>query len=185
MRKVYLVLGKTGSGKTTLAKEIRKKFNRIITLDPLKQYDGVIFKTFRELYEHIQSRLDQWEFLEFSYTCRFQSDEEYEQVFAMARTLNNFLLVVEETDMFLKPRDPDSNFMWLINYGRHRNISLLCVGRRAPEITIGMRAQATSVVTFRQNEPNDLKLLEAYGFEPGRVSKLEQFKYEYVGENPV
>jgi hypothetical protein len=96
--------------------------------------------------------------------------------------LRDFLLVVEEADQFLDPQKKNTPFLRLIRRGRHREISLLCIVRRVPEINKNFRAQCSSIVTFTQTEPDDLDLLSRYGFDPEAVSSLEPHRYLVLGE---
>jgi hypothetical protein len=182
-RKVFVILGKTGSGKSTLARSILDKFSRIITLDPLGEYEGNIITSWRVLVDTLEPLYDNWGNEHFNISCRFTTDEDVEYLFRLMWELHDVLFVVEETEIYLDPRKPNKAFSRLINYGRHRHISLLCVARRVPELSVQLRSQATSIITFRQSEPRDLQLLELYGFNQEAVKTLGDYEYLGVGES--
>ena len=175
-RKVILVLGTTGSGKTTITKELRARAKRKITLDPLAEYDGTIFYNFGDMYEYIREK-NLKDVGELNAVLRPTSDVDKDMVFALSRTMTNFLLVVEEAELYLDKNNLNTDFEWCINYGRHNNISILCIARRVPEISITFRAMMTSIISFRQVEPRDLQYLAAYGFDEDEISALPDHEY--------
>lgn len=171
---VVLILGKRGSGKTTLAKKMRAGYTRVITLDPLLQYGGTVvtsFDGFAEIFKNDPPPE------KFDIVCRFQSDTDHDYMFRAVREIGNCMLVVEEAGIFIDPRSQMESFSWLVNYGRHREISMICISRRVPELSIQFRSQINRMITFRQTEPPDLKTLEAYGFDPVQVSNLPDHEY--------
>jgi hypothetical protein len=180
-RKLILILGKTGCGKTVLANSISEKADRIIILDPLFEYDGLIFIDAVSLCDYF---LADEKRKTFRCVCRFQDEADYNILFRLLWYVKDVLLLTEETSIFLNPRSPDEDFLKLINFGRHKNISLICVGRRIPEVSIYFRAQATSMITFTQTEPSDLLMLENLGFNSDEVSALDFHEFLVIGEKP-
>lgn len=175
-RKVILILGTTGSGKSTLTRTLIQRSTRKITLDPLAEYSGTVFYNFLDLYNYIKEK-NLRDSGSMNIVYRSTNEADNEMIFSLSRTMTNFLLVVEEAEIYLDPRNLNEDFSWLINYGRHNNISLLCIARRVPEINIGFRAMMTSIISFRQVEPRDLGYLEDYGIEPDEVSTLPDHEY--------
>ena len=179
-RKVFLIWGKVGSGKTTLAKKILDQFSRVVIFDTLHEYHGTIVTTFPDFLDLAQERHD----AEFRIICRYMSNVEYEYTAKAVRVLGNCLVVLEEVEAYLSSyeKDTENPINWLISFGRHVNVSILGIGRTVTEIPKKLRAQFTSITTFVQTEPADLAYLEAQGFDPDDVSSLEQFDYITVGE---
>lgn len=192
-RQVYLILGMTGNGKSTLARKISARYPRVVTLDPQHEHGGVIVTSIDEFVEEMERYYRSWTNAEFRVTCRFHTDgmsedeeeEYYKKFLRVCYQLRDFLLVVEEADQFLDPQKKNKPFLRLIARGRHREISLLCIVRRMPEINKNLRAQCNSIVTFVQTEPDDLALLARYGFDPEAVSHLDPYCYLEVGDTPV
>lgn len=183
MRKVILILGRTGEGKTTLAKKIRSKFSKVITFDPLSEYDGIIFTDFESFSSYVMSLIPDWGNSKFNITCRFTSDIDVESGLEFTRSLTDTLLVIEETEIYLNPRNPNRSLIEHIRYGRHYNISLLCVARRSMEFNIDLRSQYSSIYTFRQSEERDLEVLKQYEFNETEIRNLQPHSYIFIGED--
>lgn len=179
-RKVFLIWGKVGSGKTTLGKKILARFPRVVIFDTLHEYHGTIVKTFPDFLDLAQAMHDK----PFTIICRYMSNLEYEYTAKAIRELGNCLVVLEEVEAYLSSyeKDTDNPINWLISFGRHVNVSILGIGRTVTEIPKKLRAQFTSITTFVQTEPSDLAYLELQGFDPEEVSTLDKFAYITVGE---
>jgi hypothetical protein len=172
-RKVVLVLGQTGTGKSTLTKIIRKKFHRVITLDPMEEYEGQVMNSYDEFIDFFLNEPPR----SFNLVLRFTSEEEILFTFRSVWEIQDVLFVAEEIEQYLDPRDPDEDFDRLISFGRHHNIHLLGISRRFVEISTKFRAQCTSIFTFKQFLKRDLDALEDMGFDPEQVKALENVKY--------
>lgn len=186
---MILLLGKTGSGKSTLAKKLLDRFPRRVAFDPLCEYrQGVIYTDLETFAEHIKPFADNDRSCEF--VCRFQADT-LERTEAMYHTaarilweVKNVCLLLEEAEQYLSSYDGDNPINYLISFGRHRRISLIGIGRRPVELSIKLRAQCTTVVSFSQNEPRDIAYLSQWGFDAEELLKLEGHNFVYIGENP-
>lgn len=193
-RKLILLFGKAGTGKTRTLKFLRPYFRRLVTIDPLEQYDGTVFYTFDELIEHVlEFNLVYAE--NFSLVCRFTEDSDIERLAKMCWIFENLCLAVEEFNIYFDARGAYPEFRKLTSQGRNKEISLILTSQRVPEIPPLIRAQKTSLITFQQDEPDDLKRLEDYGFSSESVSALvpfdsqeeteptENYHYVSIGEN--
>lgn len=167
-RKVFLITGKTGTGKSRLVKQLRQSFERTITLDPLEEYEGTIFFDFVTFRDYVADHVEE----NFSLVCRFTDEQDIDLLFQAVWFVERCTLIVEEANLFFDPHSKIQSFHRLVAQGRHKEISLLCVSQRVPELPISFRAQRNTIVTFQQTEPYDLKLLEGYGFDPVDVSEL-------------
>ena len=127
--------------------------------------------------------IPEWERTRFSLTCRFTNDNDVESGLKFTRSLTDILLVIEETEIYLNPRNPNRDLVEYIRYGRHYDVSLLCVARRSMEFNIDLRAQASSIYSFRQIEERDLQVLADYGFNPDEVRNLQPHTTALIGED--
>src|SRR5438046_2028490 len=105
----------------------------VIILDPMGEYPGDVITTYAQFHQKLLPYLDDWEASSFKIVCRYFSQDDVERLFRVCNSLTQYLLVVEETEMYLNPQKMDQNFMDMIRGGRHGEISLLCVARRSME----------------------------------------------------
>lgn len=182
-RKVLLITGKTGSGKTRITKKLRNQWSRSITLDTMNyEYDGTILRTMEDVFNFaIDEKLEDEE-TPFKIALRLSSDFDQSEVkacFSLVERLGNMLLVVEESSIYFDHLHPIEQFQRLVSQGRHFNVSLICVSQRVPELDTTFRAQANSVITFLQTSPTDLEGLRKWGFDIEQVKALEKFDARY------
>lgn len=171
-RKVILDVGQAGTGKTRIAKELSERFPRVLILDPLDEYNGTVFYTMGEVLEYFEANPNMERF---RVALRNSDENDADYLFALAWSLKNVLVVVEEANIYMDPRKRFPSFLRLISQGRHNMVHLLCVAQRVPEVLISFRAQKTTLVTFWQEEPSDLDHLEDWGFDPEEVKNLTPF----------
>jgi hypothetical protein len=174
-RRVILIFGKTGSGKSTLSKRIISQFERVIVFDPLEEYSGLVVFSYEEFVEYFREYRPT-----FHVVCRFENEEDYEKVAMGVWYIENVLLVLEEVETYLNSYDRQSYINHLIAFGRHKRISILGIGRRPVEVPIKLRAQCSSIFSFQQTEPPDIMYLEKWGFEPRELLALDFSKHEFV-----
>lgn len=181
-RKLILIFGKSGSGKTFLAKRIIEQFPRVIIFDKLHEYDGDVATSFQEFLE-----LEPDARSSYVISCRYLFDDldeiqlHYDYTARAVWEFGNCLLVIEECEQFIDSYASNSNpINHLVSVGRHHGVSLLAIGRRPFEIAVKIRTQFTSIVTFKQTEPNDLRYLASYGFDADAVSRLSFDEHEYL-----
>lgn len=171
MRKCILTLGKTGTGKSTIIKKLIPKCDRVIVIDPMWEYEAPTVCDGREALTIFRDYF-QREGTEkpFYISFRNKNDIDYNAVFRSVWSLGNVLLVCEEADLIISARN--RYFDQLVGQGRHRNVHLACIARRAPEINKDFRAQVTSFFSFYQSEPDDIEHLREWGFPPEGIEKL-------------
>jgi len=173
-RRIEIIFGKTGTGKSTLAKKIVKDYDRVIILDVMSEYPGVIVTNFEDFIYYIKDKE------KFTVCCRFENDLDFEYLFRAVFEISNLLLVLEEAEMYISPYEKRTEFLKLVNYGRHRDISILGIARRVSELSRTFRSQVNRIYTFKQTDINDLKYLNDLGFNPNEIENLPEFQYSIL-----
>lgn len=173
-REIILIYGKTGSGKSELAKRLIKPYNRIVIIDVMNEYEGTIVETFDDFIDYIIDREN------FVVCVRFTDDEDYEFLFRTIFEVSNILLVLEEAELYISPSERRNEFLKLVKYGRHRDISIIGIARRISELSPQLRSQVDKIYTFKQTEPKDLKVLKELGFNENKIMNLNDFEYEVI-----
>lgn len=174
-RKIILVFGRTGSGKSYFVKKLIKKLKRVIVIDKMIEYESdTIFYNLTDLIKYILENKPE----QFYFVCRFESDKEIEKLFELVWYLKNLVLVVEESELYISPYQKQSNFLKLVRYGRHRGISIIAIARRVVELSNDVKANADKIISFKQILKKDLQYLESLGLE--NLDKLGQYEYKEV-----
>lgn len=174
-RKIILIFGRTGSGKSYLAKRMIQKLKRVVVVDKMFEYHSeTIFYNFDDLLEYYLKFIPN----EFNFVCRFESDEDIELLFKFCWYVKNLVLVVEESELYISPYKKQSEFLKLVRYGRHRAISIIAIARRVVELSNDVKANADEIISFKQILKKDIEYLKQLGFQ--KVDKLNQYEFEVI-----
>lgn len=175
-KKVNLILGQRGSGKSYLAKDLIKDIKRLIIYDTLGEYSfGVSIENldefkqfflkvyqgnFKVCYQPVSPSID------FNAVC----DIVYE--------CGDLTFLVEEIDTFCSAQEISENFANIIQRGRHKNITLIGISQRPFGIPRLITSQAKTIYSFIHREPRDLEYLKAYiGDEAEKIKDLKQYEF--------
>lgn len=178
-KKVILVMGKRGSGKTYLVNKLVAAERRLIIWDRMSEYkNGVVFTA-----EH---KMDFAEFFCEVYRKNFRliyrplhPKEEITWIAELVYALGNVTFVVEEIDSICTAYKLDETFEAIINRGRHKAITLIGVTPAPFGIHRDLTRQAKEVYVFNTNEPRDLQYLrDLLGTQmEQKVMLLQQYEY--------
>lgn len=174
-RKVNLIYGTTGSGKTTLAKKIVAPERRQIILDcdfnefPADYYAG--------------------DFIDFAQICKTHHAEnckinftpladEYDFTFNIIKIFGEYgpgptMLILEEADRFYKSRQFDE----VITRGRHYNLNITAIVIRPYLTYTSLRSVATDIYLSKFSDPRDLNYFSQF-VGPDEILALK--KYEFI-----
>jgi hypothetical protein len=179
-RAVDIIVGKTGSGKTTLARELVAPLTRCLILDVgFNEFNAQEIYTLDELADYLEARGRIHGFFKVSYT---PLSHEYPTLFKMARLIGQqepLTLVLEEADTISPPSEM-AEYDELISRGRHYGVNMLAVTLYPFKVPPELRRQATAFYSFTQHEPRDLQYLsDVYG--PEHVDKIAALPpYHYL-----
>lgn len=182
-RDVRLILGKTGSGKTTLARQLVRALPRCLILDNgFQEFTARHFTDISQLHDHLDINAVAGEEFKAAFT---PLKSQYDTLFRWAVEVGNeeaITLVLEECDRFPTPASA-ALFDEIVQRGRHYGVNLLALTTFPYAVNIDLRRQATEIFTFRQHEPADIKWLSAV--MPGEaISQVQQLgDYEYLRWN--
>lgn len=178
-KKVKLIFGKRGSGKSYLAAMLIELELRLLIYDVMSEYqNGVVFST--ETYERL---LEFWRHV---YRKRFRliyrpikPDVEIEGICDLVYTLGDCCFLVEEIDCYCSAYKISDSFASIIQRGRHKNITLIGITQRPFGIHRLLTSQAKEIYIFSTNEPRDREYLRTLlGQEiEGKLDALEQYQY--------
>lgn len=176
-RKIHLIFGKRGSGKSYLARHLIKNEPRLIVYDTLHEAQvGVVCKTEAEFYELWKRSYRRGFKLVYQPT---DPQAEFGKIADLIWKLGNLCFYVEEIDSFGSAHKIQPEFMNIIQRGRHKNIKLVGVTQRPFGIHRLLTSQAKEIYIFNTNEPRDRDYLRALlGSEiDGKLDQLKGFEY--------
>jgi len=177
-KKIILIFGKRGSGKSYLAKKLIEKESRLIVFDTLGEYTGgVVFENYEKFIE----------FWRTTYTRSFRliyrplrPDIEIDKIAEAVFALGNLTLLVEEIDCYCTSYQISEHFAHVVQRGRHKNITLLGITQRPYGVHRLLTSQAKEIYIFNTNEPRDREYLKTLLGQEIEV-KLDQLeKYQYI-----
>ncbi|GAF68885.1 unnamed protein product, partial [marine sediment metagenome] len=127
-KKIKLIFGKRGSGKSYLAKKLILAEPRVFIFDTIGEYtDGVVFDNYEKLLAFWQDHYRG----NFRLIYRpLKPDREIDWICKLVFALGDVCFVVEEIDCYCTAYDISDNFAHVIQRGRHKNISLIGITQR-------------------------------------------------------
>lgn len=178
-KKIILIFGKRGSGKSWLAKKLIENEPRFIVFDTMSEYEnGVIFDA-----ENFAEFLEFWQNV---YRSRYSllyrpmmPAVEIKDISELVYMVGNCCFLVEEIDCYCTAYQISETFAQIIQRGRHKNIKLIGITQRPYGIHRLLTSQAKEIFVFNTNEPRDreyLRTLLGQEIEP-KLDALKQYEY--------
>lgn len=180
------ISGASGSGKSRMTARLAQPWDRVIYVDPMGSFDAEYTAlSFKAAVGYLSER---WNNRPFSMSVRFDNDEDYSRFFAglyalMQRTrgaVDNFLLVLDEVDLWSSPKYIDASLAKILRYGRHYGCSWIANCRADVHTNRDIRMNAAEILLFRQGmlSPEMAKLVQAASAERDQtfpsVAKLKR-----------
>lgn len=171
---VSMVIGKKGSGKTTLTLKLiekvkkEKTFKRIIAIDFNNQFG------FTPLGDSIGSG-------EYSIIPE-NTDEDFERICFLMNNVKNTLWVFDDFDLY---NSKNKNFEKFLIVMRQYKSGLIVNNRRPKNITLLLMNQIDDLYCFKVSHPVDLQFLSNW-ISPefsDSVHSLKQYKFQYHNFN--
>jgi hypothetical protein len=100
-------------------------------------------------------------------------------VIEYARRTKGLIYGVDEIDQFCNPNEPlEPELNEIVEYGRHRQMSMSCTTRRPHKVSRNLTAQCAEFRIFKTNEPRDKKYFEEFiGQAVKELPQLGQYEY--------
>jgi len=178
-KKVIVIIGKRGCGKSYLARKLIEKEPRLLIFDTMSEYlDGVVFDAeeiaqFKAFWKHVYRQ-------PFRLIYRpLVPEKEIDEIAELVYLLGNTTFVVEEVDCYCTAYQISDAFAHIIQRGRHKNITLFAITQRPYGIHRLLTSQAKELYIFSTNEPRDRDYLKALlGPEiEAKLDALQQYQY--------
>jgi len=186
--RVQVIVGRKGSGKSTLVAEIMASEPRVICIDSMAEYDRLPGGRRMEVLEGTDACLDAIVEADerrssFRLACRTLDVDENLDLLGVAYHCPGTMIVVEESSLYCSPQSFPREIAQLIRYGRHKQLDLVFVARRPAELHRDLTANADVLVTFQQQEPRDLEYLRAfYGDDVEDLPTLPPYHVRVFGD---
>lgn len=145
-RKIDLLIGVSGCGKTSLAKALALDYDRTIIIDHRQEYSlGTIYTDFETLVRDLE--------IKSRFMAIWRGDPEYvEDIFHLAFALRKVCMLMEEAEIY--PVDIGSYYREAILRGRDpAAISIIALTQRPHLLVPDLRSQATGIYAFRNMDP--------------------------------
>lgn len=171
-----VILGKSGSGKSSLTKTLIRSIPRVVIFDPKGEYAAphvIRGGTPQDLYDYIKARK------KFCVSYKPESERarralearspeknrgrgmvlierEFDHVSWAVFVVGNLTFVAEELDQCCTSAWAGPKFGKLLRQGRSRGVEQICISRRPTEIPKDVTANMTQMVIFNSSEPGDM-----------------------------
>lgn len=180
---IAVVLGRKGSGKSTLVHELLEEAPRVLVLDYLGEYGG------RDLCRVVRGRDAAFRALErawgadrFRIAVRETEGQDSLDVLAAAAELEDYLLVIEEASAYCSPQGVPREIAQIVRYGRHRSIDQLFVAQRPSMLHRDITSAADVVISFQHHERADIDyLVQTVGEHMAAVRELAPYEITVGG----
>jgi len=177
---IITVLGMKGSGKTTLVKEMVSDWDRVVIVDANGEYESGVIAWGLEESVNALKRYESSQ--RFNLSLRLERKEDSLKIIRLSYLLSDVLVVIDEASLYSSSAFMPDEIGRLVRFGRHKQISLFFVARRASEIPRDITANSDIVVSFRQQEPRDKEyLMSLFGEKAEKVDRLPQYQVMVFG----
>jgi len=178
-KKIQLVMGKRGSGKSVLVKYLIRNVNRLVIYDIMSEYvEGV---TFDET-ELCQLGLFWGQVYKQGFRLIYRPmipKTEIEWIAEAVFALGDLTFVVEEIDSICTPFDIPLPMQAIIQRGRHKNVEMIGVTPAPFGIHRDLTRQAKDIFIFKTTEPRDVQYLQRLlgSRIEHKLAALEQYEF--------
>ena len=188
-------MGRSGCGKSYLAKKIQQKWKKRVIIDALMEYkasENKIINNFDDFanYLVIQKKNKTKEF-SVVYQFNLEANEtetqaEFDEIMKLCYYFSDLLIVVEEVQIFASTHYLSK---WLKNNvltGRHKNNGLLFTSQRVGEVNKTILPQCSHIFIGNMIEGNDVKYISNFlNQDAKKLSSLKNREFIYFSPNGI
>jgi len=186
-RRLWLILGVAGTGKSHYAHRIVAETSRLVLYDTTG-HEGFCGRYVRiedrdSLREYL--RLNCWKRFRIAYKANVNDPDELSWLCDLCYAMGYVSLVIDELDLHCTPQSLPAGLKRLAVQGRHRNVDFVGVAREPQAVPVSLRSQATDIVSFYYFDPRAMEWFKAAGcpeFERIRDLKGHDFLHWRGGE---
>ena len=186
-KKIQLVIGKRGSGKSVLTKYLVRDTKRLVVYDIMSEYiNGVTFDdTTTDILVHFWRQVYREDFRVIYRPLK--SKEEIVWLAEAIFALGALTFVVEEIDSICTSFDMPVAMQAIIQRGRHKDIELIGVTPAPFGIHRDLTRQAKGIYIFKTNEPRDIQYLTRLlgGAVEAKLAALEQYQFIHWTDSQI
>jgi DNA helicase HerA-like ATPase len=175
---IGVILGRRGSGKTTLAKELIERFPQVAIMDPNHEYDGAAFTSLSDFHRELAGSHS----VVFRPKIGLPKDvllEEFDIFCQILWEAGRRLVVIDEADRFSSHgKESTPFFQLLVNQGRHRELAILAIARRAAQLPKELIENASHLYLFHIHGAHSINYLQSIiGKEADALGRLPKLHY--------
>ena len=156
--KIIGVAGRKGSGKSTIAREILQRSNRLFLFDTMGEHAWVPerFENEQEAVMFLMETPYRETFIGSLIPSGDDFAAEFSEVCVEVYDAGNMLFGVEEIPMLSTAGFVPKKFNKIVRLGRHRNLSILYTAQRLSECPRALTSATDIFILFCHSEPRDL-----------------------------
>lgn len=178
-KKIAIAIGKSGSGKSFLVRQLIRPKRRLIVFDTMAEYtDGVVFTDRRAMLEFWRkhARGD----FRIIYQPEFNPAREIDEIAELVYLCGHVCFVIEEVTAYTNPNYISDQLAHCIQRGRHKDIEIVATTQRPYGLHRLLTSQCRDIYVFNTNEPRDVAYLRDL-LGAGVEAKLKTLaKYQFV-----
>lgn len=170
----FLIMGRSGCGKSYLAKRIQTIYPRRVIIDTVCEYTdrsgapiysgAIVVHDFNDFLEELikLETIKKFELI-FQFDVENKlSVEEFDEICRVCYYFGNIQLVVEEVQIHATPHQLPHWLRNLLLSGRHQNVSIMFTSQRPGEINKTIVSQCSQIFCGSLIEGNDLKYVSNF-----------------------
>lgn len=183
--RIVAVIGRKGSGKSTMLSERLKTADRLVVFDPLGEHCGRKgwlpneISALPELETFFRWNRKRSQFAA-GYVPGENLEEEVEGVAGVLYQRGNLVFGIEEVPLICSPSYLPPVLGKLIRTGRHRQIDITWTAQRASECARTLTSLTDEFVLFSQTEPRDLDAIAARCGDDVADRVAELGRHDYI-----